>query len=138
MRDVLIKCSIIVPIILYIITAWLIVNSRRKLKNSQAHIGTIVRLEPRSTSAGADTGHHHTVYCPIISYTVDGQTYEFVADYFSSSMKVGKDVRIRYSTEDPSKATVEARLYVVPVVVGSFAVCCTFAYIFVLILLSIL
>lgn len=137
MRDVLIKCSIIVPIILYLITAWLIVNSRRKLKSSQVHIGTIMRLEPRSTSVGADIGHR-TVYCPIISYTVDGQTYEFVADYFSSSMKVGKDVRIRYSTEDPSKATVEARLYVVPVVVGSFAVCCTFAYIFVLILLSLL
>lgn len=138
MYNILIKCSIIVPIVLYIITARLIVNSRRKMKNSQAHIGTIVRLEPRFIRAGTDSGRHRTVYCPIISYTVDGQTYEFVADYFSSSMKVGKDVRIRYSTEAPSKATVEARLYVAPVVVGTFAVCCTFAYIFVLILLSIL
>ncbi len=131
--EILLKSIIIVPIILYAVTARLIANSSRKLKNYHECIGTIVRFEhpPRHLGASPEWSNGRT---PIIAYAVNGRTYEFFADYYSSTMKVGKKIRIMYSNEDYSKATVKAGLYTAPIITGILAVCFTFAYAVVLII----
>ncbi len=126
--EILIKLFIIVPIILYLVTARLVANSVHKLKNYHECMGTIVRFEQKKPLLGSSP-EWSSSRTPIIAYTVNGKTYEFFTDYFSSTMKVGKKIRILYSNEDFSKATVKAGLYTIPIVTGSLAVGFTIAYV---------
>ncbi len=133
--EILIKALVIIPLILWVVTAFLLRRSSHKLNNYYETTGTIVRMEERKKMFRA-SNDWRTEITPVIAYTINGTTYECDSDYFSSSMKPGKKIKIMYNCNDFSKATVKKGLYLGPAITGIMAVCFTAAYIIALVLLN--
>lgn len=126
--DLFFKIFIIVPIILTVATILLIVNSSQKLKTYSECSGTIIRFYETTNSQQGSSEKDKSI-SPVISYTVEGKTYEFTGNYYSTSMKVGQEIKVMYHNEDPSNATVKTGLYVAPMIVGILALTFTLFYI---------
>ncbi len=133
--EILLKSLVIIPIILWGVTAFLLRRSSHRLNNYYETTGTIVRMEERDKMFRAMKDWQHEIM-PVIAYTINGTTYECDSDYFSSSMKPGKKLKIMYDCNDFSKATVKKGLYIGPTVTGIMALCFTIAYIIVLVILN--
>ena len=104
--SVLLRLFPIVPLVLLIVTLALTVSARNKLKNCGECTGTILRME-KFTSASGSTLDGESTIAPVVEYEVDGQRYEFVGRYASSSMKAGDRVQVTVSPD--LKYTVEIR-----------------------------
>lgn len=135
MLQLFVKLFVIVPIILFIITMVLFFNSRHKLSNYHQCTGTIVRFYETTNHATVGKDGHKAI-SPVVSYTVNGKSYEFIGNYCSTWMKVGQDIEVMYHTEDPSKATIKQGLYFAPMVLGALTLLFTIPIIVYLILKS--
>lgn len=61
--------------------------------------GVIDRIETRIETNHAGSDEDHDVY---VSYTVDGQSYTSLSNVYSSSYRVGKEIKIFYDPNDPA------------------------------------
>lgn len=117
MIEILIKCYTIVPIVLFIVTLILIVNGNNKMNKYNECSGTIVRFY-ENTSELRVGSYETKAVSPVVSYSVNGKTYEFTGNYYSTSMKVGQEVKILYNKADHSKATIKTGIYFAPIIMG--------------------
>lgn len=124
---------IFVSLILLIATVLLIINGAGKLKNYSECMGVIEGFRENKGNL-QEIGERS--FSPVISYTVNGQKYEFIGDYGSTMMKVGQKISILYDQEDPSKATVKQRLYFAPIITGALTLFSTLALVIFIILKS--
>ena len=116
--SVLLRLFPIVPLVLLIVTLALTVSARNKLKNCGECTGTILRME-KFTSASGSTLDGESTIAPVVEYEVDGQRYEFVGRYASSSMKAGDRVQVLYDRADHSKAYIKNGVYAAPLILGA-------------------
>ena len=111
----------LVAVILVVVTVVLSVKGSAKLKNNLECTGTIVRFY-ENTSQMFRGDYEHKGISPVISYTVNGQTYEFIGHYYDTTMKVGKQVKVLYDRNDCTKATIKTGVYLAPIITGSLTV----------------
>lgn len=121
MIDLLIKLYILVPAILLVITIGLIVNLNIKIAKYKVCQGTIIGFY-ENTSELRVGSYEKKAVSPIVSYTVNGHTYEFVGNYYSTSMNIGQQVNVMYSKADASKATIKSGLYFAPAITGGLTI----------------
>lgn len=117
MIEILMKLYVFVPIILFVVTLILIVNGNNKMNKYNECIGTIVRFY-ENTSELRVGSYETKAVSPVVSYSVNGRTYEFTGNYYSTSMKVGQEVKVLYNKEDNSKATIKTGIYFAPIITG--------------------
>lgn len=117
MMDLLMKLYMIIPAILLIVTITLIVNGNNKLKNYNECTGTIVRFYENTSELRVDAYESKAV-SPVISYMVNGKNYEFIGNYYSTSMRVGQKVNVLYDKSDCTKATIKTGIYFPPIITG--------------------
>lgn len=117
----LMKLYFIVPLVLLVVTVILINNANSKMKNYNECRGTIVRFY-ENTSQLRVSSYENKAISPVISYTVNGKTYEFIGNYYSTSMKVGQQVNVLYSKSDCSKATIKTGVFFAPIITGGLTV----------------
>lgn len=130
MLNMILVLLVIVFLILLSVTIVLIINGSRKLKSYDECEGTIEELREYRTMH-QKSGERS--FSPIISYTVNGQKYECVGNYGSTSMKIGQKISVLYDPEEPSKTTVKAGVYVAPLITGILSLACALALIIVVI-----
>lgn len=118
MASVLIKLYIIVPIILLIVTIFLIRNCKNKINQYNECVGTITGFY-KNTSAIRHGSSENVAISPIVTYTVNGETYEFVGNYYATTMKVGNEVNVMYNKQDNSKAVIKTGIYFAPLITGA-------------------
>lgn len=104
-----------VPLIFLTVTVGLSVNSCKKLKHYSECTGIIERFHEQKTPM-SDTGK--VSISPVVSYQVNGKSYELMGNYCSTRMKIGQEISILYCNEEPSKATIKKGLYVAPMITG--------------------
>lgn len=117
MIEILMKLYVFVPIILFVVTLILIVNGNNKMNKYNECTGTIVRFY-ENTSELRVGSYETKAVSPVVSYSVNGRTYEFTGNYYSTSMKVGQEVKVLYNKEDNSKATIKTGIYFAPIITG--------------------
>lgn len=117
MLEIFFRYFFIVPLILLIVTVILIVNSSNKLKHYEQCTGVITGFYENKSAVRVDVGETKAV-SPIVSYQVDGRQYQFTANYYSTNMKVGQEVKVLYNMDDHSKASIQTGLYVGPLITG--------------------
>lgn len=115
MSDLILALLILVPLILLTVTVILIVNGSRKLRRCAECTGIITELKKVQTPM-QKPGERNV--SPVVSYMVNGKTYAFIGNYWSTSMRVGQKINVLYEREDPSKATIKQGLYVAPMITG--------------------
>ena len=59
---------------------------------------------------------------PTVEYEVDGQTYRFVSNATSSSLREGQSYRVQYRIADPADARSPVSAYILPIVFGALGV----------------
>ena len=59
---------------------------------------------------------------PTVEYEVDGQTYRFVSNVTSSSLKEGQPYKVQYPINDPASGRSSMGRYVLPIVFGALGV----------------
>ena len=99
MIEIFVKLYIFVPIILFVVTLLLIANGNNKIKKYNECTGTIVRFYENTSELRVDSYETKAV-SPVVSYSVNGRNYEFIGNYYSTSMKVGQDVKVIYNKKD--------------------------------------
>lgn len=127
------KLFFIIPTILFVVTVILSVNSSMILKTYHKCTGTIVGFCETTAPGNMDSDANKTI-SPVVSYTVDGEDYEFIGNYYSTSMKVGQEITALYHNEDPSNAIIKSGLYVAPAVLGALTLFFTLFYVALIIL----
>lgn len=116
MIDMIMRLYVIIPLILLIVTVFLIRNSYKKLKKYKRGEATLIELKwiSRRNNMG---------YIPIVEYEVNGEKYTSEFNYYSSGMKVGDKVDILYDENDLGKRVASLKgLYVAPIVLGSMTI----------------
>lgn len=116
--SVLIKLYPIVPMILLVVTILLVFNCKNKISRYNECAGTIIGFYENTAEMHLDS-YEHKAISPIVQYSVDGKSYEFVGKYYSTTMKVGDEVEVMYDKDDASKATIKTGLYFAPIVTGA-------------------
>ena len=56
---------------------------------------------------------------PTVEYEVDGQTYRFVSNVTSSSLREGQSYRVQYPINDPASGCSSTGRFVLPIVFGA-------------------
>ena len=74
-------------------------------------------VETEGTIVGFNSSGH-----PTVEYTVDGQTYRFVSNTTSSTLREGQSYRVQYPISDPSQGRSYTGSYVIPIVFGALGV----------------
>ena len=120
MIEILMKLYIVVPLILLIVTVVLIFNIVKKANRCEECMGEIVAFR-KSTAYGVDS-YGKKAISPIVEYQVKGQKYQFVGNYYSTNMTVGKKVNVMYDKNDFAKATIKTGIYVAPIITGGLAI----------------
>lgn len=133
MVEMLVKYYIVVPAILFAVTVVLILNYYNKINRYNECTGIIVRFY-ENTSELMLGAYETKAVSPVVSYSINGRTYEFTGNYYSTSMKVGQEIKILYSREDNSKATIKTGVYFAPIITGGL----TFLFILPIIIYGVL
>lgn len=121
----------ITAVVLAIVTVFLAVKGSEKLKNSYECEGIIVGFHRDDTAIRFNSDNNVSI-APIVSYSVNGQTYEFIANYYSTTMKQGDAVKVLCDQQDLTKASIKSGTYFAPVITGILALC---FFVFVVIML---
>lgn len=108
-------------LILYGVTAFLLLHARRRRSHCVPCIGTILRFEEEHPFHVPGKPHHRRLV-PILTYTVDGRVYETRANYYSTGMRVGMQRKLLCDREDPSKAVTSGGGQVAYAITGGLAV----------------
>lgn len=117
---VVFRTFFVVSLILAVVTVCLLVNGVNKKNNFVPGQGKIIGFDEK-VSDGFSESESSVSMSPIIEYTVDGQNFEFVGGYYSSSMKVGDSIDIMYNKNDLSKAIVAKGLFFGSIITGALS-----------------
>lgn len=120
MLKILMNLYFIVPLILLITTVLLIINGINKTKQYEQCAGTIVGLYENISGPFVNAGEKRV--SPIVSYSVNGQSYEFVGNYYSTNMVVGQEVEVLYKKDDYTKAFIKTGIFFAPIVTGGLTI----------------
>lgn len=112
----------VAAIILSAVTVFLVVKGSDKLKSSYECEGIIIGFHKDDTSIRFNSDNNVSI-APIISYSVNDQTYEFIANYYSTTMKQGDIVKVLYDKQDFTKASIKGGTYFGPLITGILALC---------------
>ena len=113
--DFIIKLFSIVVAVLLVVTVYLIMDTQDKLEKYCDGIGEIVGFYEKKDMYDEEEINTY----PIISYVVDGKSYEFKASYYSSTMQMGQEIPLMYAKENPSDVIIKGGLYIAPIITGS-------------------
>ena len=70
---------------------------------------------------GTITGFNSSGF-PTVEYEADGQTYRFVSNVTSSSLREGQSYKVQYPLSDPANGRAVSGRYVLPIVFGALGV----------------
>ena len=76
----------------------------------------------KNTAASLVNSYEHYAISPIIEYNINGMKYEFIGNYYNTSMKIGDSVKIYYNEKNPEKAIIRAGMIFAPLITGGLAV----------------
>lgn len=120
--------SIVVTVLL-VITIYLIMNTQNTLETYSNGTGRIVGFYEKKDMYDEEEINTY----PIISYVVDGKSYEFEASYYSSTMQMGQEIPLMYAKENHSDVIIKGGLYIAPIITGSLTlVFCIVVIVFVI------
>ncbi len=121
MIDIIFSVVLAAGIILFIVTVFLVISGVKKNLSYNECNGTIVRFYENSSEGRV--GSYETVsISPVVKYEVKGKEYEFIANFYSTNMKIGQETTILYDPADPSKAAIKSGTFFAPIVTGALAV----------------
>lgn len=121
MFAILVKLYIIIPLILIIVTAFLISNMNKKNANYAETEGTIVDIFETTAAIKLSSGEHKAI-SPVIKFSVADKEYEFIGKYYSTSMKIGSKVKVLYDEKNPENASIKSGLVFAPMITGILAI----------------
>ncbi len=102
-------------VILFTIMTISIVKDTKKRKTYRECTGRIEKIKVRKQKGSASAKSYLT---PLISYAVNGQTYQYAGTYATGKMEVGQEIQLLYDPEHPEKACSKKGLYYVAFVTG--------------------
>ena len=117
------KLYVIIPIILTIVTLITFYNLYQKKKYWAECRGTITGF--KYVKRMKNTGDSAEI-SPVINYEINGNCYELVGNYYSTSMREGMDVKLLYKKDDHNKATVKTGVYIAPIILSIITVVSVF------------
>ena len=121
MLEIFQNCFFIVPIIFLIITIILIIKLVKRNKEYVESIGTITDFY-KNTSEMRLNNHETEAISPVITYEVNGTKFEFIGNYYSTTMKIGDKIKIMYKKSNPKEATTKKGLNLAVVILGTFTI----------------
>lgn len=127
MVNIIFKVIGAVAIALAIITIILVVSATNKNKTMATCQGKIIKFYENSAEARVGDYENASI-SPVVTYEINGQTYEFIGNYYSTSMKIGDEVEVLYNKDDVSKATIKKGLFLGPIITGALSVGFILAY----------
>lgn len=111
----------IIPTIFLIITIVLIIRLLKRNKEYVESVGTITDFY-KNTSAIFLDDYETVAISPVVTYEVNGKKFEFIGNYYSTTMNVGDKIKIMYKRNDPQKATIKKELNFAIIVLGTFTI----------------
>lgn len=58
----------------------------------------------------------------VITYEVNGTKYDFIGNYYSTTMKVGDKIKIMYNQNNPKEETTKKGINLAVVILGAFTI----------------
>lgn len=111
----------IVPIIFLIITIILIIKLIKRNKEYVEGVGTITDFH-KNTNEMRLKDYETEAISPVITYEVNGTKFDFIGNYYSTTMKIGDKIKIMYNQNNPKDATTKKGLNLTVVILGSFTI----------------
>jgi len=108
-----------IGVILFAVAGFLYYRARAFIRNGVLTTAVIVSIDATGTSTDSD-GNETTDYSALVEYTADGTVYRNYLDTYSSSMRVGQTVPIRYLPNDPNKIQYAKNEYMAVWLLGGF------------------
>ena len=111
----------IVPIIFLIITIILIIKLIKRNKEYVEGVGTITDFH-KNTNEMRLKDYETEAISPVITYEVNGTKFDFIGNYYSTTMKIGDKIKIMYNQNNPKEATTKKGLNLTVVILGAFTI----------------
>lgn len=111
----------IVPIIFLIITIILIIKLIKRNKEYVEGIGTITDFH-KNTNEMRLNDYETEAISPVITYEVNETKFDFIGNYYSTTMKIGDKIKIMYNQNNPKEATTKKGLNLAVVILGAFTI----------------
>lgn len=113
----------ILLILFLIIEIILIIKNRDYLNKNKYGVanGIIENFYKDTSSIFLNDGESYKI-SPIISYEVNGKPYQFVGDFYTTSMKKGDNIKILFNKENPQKAKVFVSIYFAHLIMWIFII----------------
>lgn len=111
----------IVPIIFLIITIILIIKLIKRNKEYVEGVGTITDFH-KNTNEMRLNDYETEAISPVITYEVNETKFDFIGNYYSTTMKIGDKIKIMYNQNNPKEATTKKRLNLAVVILGAFTI----------------
>lgn len=111
----------IVPIIFLIITIILIIKLIKRNKEYVEGVGTITDFH-KNTNEMRLKDYETEAISPVITYEVNGTKFDFIGNYYSTTMKIGDKIKIMYNQNNPKDATTKKGLNLTVVILGAFTI----------------
>lgn len=121
MLEIFKNCFFIIPIIFLIITITLIIKLIKRNKEYVEDVGTITDFH-KNTNEMRLKDYETEALSPVITYEVNGTKYDFIGNYYSTTMKVGDKIKIMYNQNNPKEATTKKGLNLAVVILGTFTI----------------
>lgn len=112
---------IIIPILFLIITVMLIIKLLKQKREFREQDGVIIDFYENNNELRLKD-YEHKKTSPIISYEVNGNKFEFVGNYYSTTMKKGDKIKIVYNTKNPKQAKVKNGLIFAIIILSIFTI----------------
>lgn len=111
----------IIPIVFLIITIILIIKLIKRNKEYVDGVGTITDFHKNTNEMRLNDCENEAI-SPIITYEVNGTKFDFIGNYYSTTMKVGDEIKIMYNPNNPKEATTKKGLSLAVVILGAFTI----------------
>lgn len=111
----------IVPIIFLIITIILIIKLIKRNKEYVEGVGTITDFH-KNTNEMRLNDYETEAISPVITYEVNETKFDFIGNYYSTTMKIGDKIKIMYNQNNPKEATTKKGLNLAVVILGAFTI----------------
>ena len=120
MLPIIFKTLFAAALLLLVITFILIARTKKAQRGCCVCMGRIVGFQ-RSTSEIMLDDYETKAISPVVRYSVEGRQYEFVGNYYATTMKIGDSTDVLYNRQDASRARLKKGCYLAPGITGSVA-----------------
>ena len=121
MLEIFQNCFFIIPIIFLIITIVLIIKLIKRNKEYVEGAGIITDFHKNTNEMRLNNCENEAIL-PIIIYEVNGSKFDFIGNYYSTTMKIGDVIKIMYNPNNPKEATTKKGLSLAVVILGAFTI----------------